>query len=260
MGPRPRAKAAPPRAGRRRPLMPATASVGRPASCGLRGAGRAQGPSGAGWVGRRALRRGRLTPHESVGGVRRPRELVSGGEGGEKGLPPSGWASAGPFRRRPWPARAPSPLAPPASPSMPRGVGPPWSGVVSRVPPRRVGPPVPASAPARPRPVAPPPPDRPRCHAAPARLGPGSSPAFHRAAPACPFRRRPRVAPGPGLPSGGVAARGPRPGPAAGVRPGPQPPAPLPKEPARRGFVAASQLNLSCVHRAGNPLFYRVFR
>jgi hypothetical protein len=45
-------------------------------------------------------------------------------------------------------ARAPSPLAPPASASMPRGVGPPRSGVGSCVPPRRPGLPVPATPPA----------------------------------------------------------------------------------------------------------------
>ena len=75
-------------------------------------------------------------------------------------------------------------------------------GVVKGLPPSRpgVGPPVPASAPARPRSRAPAPPDRPRCHAASARPGPGPSPAFHRAALARPFRRRPRPARAPSPP------------------------------------------------------------
>ena len=279
--------------------MPSTSLIGRPVSCGLRGACSAQGPSRAGWVGRCALRAAASAP--MMRGARPPRKLPEGREGGEEGSPPPlrrwparpgvghgppafpGSPSAGisldATRRRPalvWgrlprstappgppvPASAPArprPVAPPppdrprchaasarpvpcplprsASPpwlarsgvgpgppaflgsrsagsaSMPRGVGPPWSGVVSRVPPRRAGPPVPASAAARPRPVAPPPPDRPRCHAASARPA-APPPAFGRGALACPFRagrrsaRRARPRPGrpPGLHAGRAAA------------------------------------------------------
>ena len=102
-----------------------------------------------------------------------------------------------------------------------------------------VGLPVPASALARPRSLAPPPPDRPRCHAASARPGPGSSPAFHRAAPARPFRRRPRPAraPSPPLRRIGLDATRPRPAPrhaSSRVRPrGPGSPVPGRPRPAR---------------------------
>ena len=206
-------------------LVPATSLIGRPASCGLRGACLGPPAIRAGWVGHPALPRP-PGPPESVGGARRPRAdlwpPLRGPRVGFAAPPPPppvpggvrGVAAGPPAHRRP-PVPASAPPPPSASASMPRGVGPPRSRVGSRVPPRRAGPPVPASAAARPRPVAPPPPDRPRCHAASARLGPGPSPAFHRAAPACPFRAGPppararaRRRPGrpPGLQAGRAAA------------------------------------------------------
>ena len=122
------------------------APIGRPASCGLRGAcaPRAHpGPNGSG-----ILPSARPPhPHETCGGVRRPRELVWRGEKGvKKGLPPPAPASARPFRRRPWPARGPSAPPPPDRPRCHAASARPGPGAVSRVPPRRVGPPVPPSA------------------------------------------------------------------------------------------------------------------
>jgi hypothetical protein len=101
-----------------------------------------------------------------------------------------------------------------------------------------VGPPVPASAPARPRSLAPAPPDRPRCHAASARPSPGLAPAFHRAAPPCPFRRRPWPArvPSPPLRRIGLDATRPRP---ASVR-GCFPRSTAPRQPARSAVGHAS--------------------
>ena len=132
--------------------MPATALIGRPASCGLRGAclrprairarmGRASCPP-----------RGRLTPHEHVGGVRRPR------------------ADRWPPLRGPrvWCRTPPRPPVPGGCGGWLRGRSP----VVARPFPRR---------PSRRQ-------RQPRSHAASARLAPGSSPASRRAAPARPFR------------------------------------------------------------------------
>ena len=234
MGHRPRAKAA--RHGpagdspwcRRRP------SIGRPASCGLRGACCAQGPSGAGWVGHPALRAAASPPMSQWGGFG-GREQIYGRRCAALVL-----VSQPPPRP---PARGRGVAAgPPASPSMPRGVGPPVPAC-PRVP-RAARPPVPASAPARPRPVAPPPPDRPRCHAASARPGPG------------PSRVPPRR---PGLPVPGRSAAGPRaaPAPGPGGRPASMPVGP---RPSAGRLHAARTFNHSYLHRAGNPLFYRVFR
>ena len=106
----------PPRAGRRRPLVPAIASVGRPASCGLRGACSRPRPI-PGRMGRASCPpRGGLRPHESVGGLGRRETLLEGREGGEKGLPLR--SAGGP----PVPASAsarPRPIAPPP-PDRPR--------------------------------------------------------------------------------------------------------------------------------------------
>ena len=120
-----------------------------------------------------------------------------------------------PFRRRPRPARVPSPplrrlrprchaaSARPAPRPLPRSAAPPW---LARSAVGRASPPAPASPPAE------------------LRLG-ARGPARPRARPA--RSAAPRAAS---------------------------------KGPARRGFVAVCQLNLSYLHRAGNPLFYRVFR
>jgi hypothetical protein len=157
------------------------------------------------------------------------------GEKGERRVSPSAPASARPSRRRPRPARAPSPPPPPASASMPRGPDPPWSGAVSRVPPRRAGPPVPASAAARPRPVAPP----------LRRIGLDATrrrPAPRRAS----TRVRPR-SPGPPVP--GRSAAGPRAAPAPG--PGGRPASlPVGPRPSAGRLHAARTFNNSYLHRA----------
>jgi hypothetical protein len=90
------------------PLPIAPPPPGRSASCGLRGTCSRPRASCPPWVG--------LRPHESCGGLSRPETLPRGSERGEKGLAPLGSASA-----RPRPIAPP----PPASASMPRGVGPP---------------------------------------------------------------------------------------------------------------------------------------
>ena len=100
--------------------MPSTSPIGRPASCGLRGACLRPGPI-RGRMGRASCPpRGRLTPHKSMGGVRRPRaDLWSPLRGPRVGFAP--------------PPRPPGPRggagggcgATRASPSMPRGIGPP---------------------------------------------------------------------------------------------------------------------------------------
>ena len=97
-------------------VRPATVSragggrtVGRPASCGLRGACSRPGPS---WPNRSAScpPRGGLRPQTVTGGLGRREKLVSGELKGERRVSPSVAGSCGP-----------------------RGISPPRSGVVSRV-------------------------------------------------------------------------------------------------------------------------------
>jgi hypothetical protein len=182
-----------------------------------------------------------------MGGVRRPRaDLWSPLRGPRVGFappprPPGPRGGAGGgcgATRASSPAHSGVGPGPPAflgsrsagSASMPRGVGPPWSGAVSRVPPRRPALSIPASAPARPRPIAPPPPDRPRCHAAPARPAPRPLP--RSAAP--PWLARSAVGraspPAPASPPAGLRLGRGR------VRPGPRPPAPLRRGPPAAGL------------------------
>ena len=236
------------------------------------------GPDGSGIL----PSRGRLTPHESVGGVRRPRaDLWSPLRGPRVGFAPPPappvpggvrGVAAGPPAPRPRCHAAP---ARPAPRLLPRSAAPPWlarSGV-GPGPPAFLGSRSAGSA-SMPRGPGPP-------RAAP-------PPAFGRAALARPFRRRPRPARVPGLPLRriGLDATRPRPAPrrassrvrprrpgspvpgrsTAGPRPAPAPgpggrPASMPvgPRPSAGRLHAARTFNHSYLHRAGNPLFYRVF-
>ena len=237
MGHRPRAKAARHGPAGDGPSRRQEPPIGRPASCGLRGAclhpdaGAARAwtprplPKWATGPGLRppATVRPAMAPGDPPVGIGRPASC------GLRGACPRPPASCRDCRASCPPAAAGPPIVqwggpgrreqiygrrcaalvlvsqpPPPAPPVPGGV----RGVAAGPPAHRRLP-VPASAAARPHPVAPPPPDRPRCHAAAARLGPGLAPAFGRGALARPFRAGPRPARAPRPPPARAAARPP---------------------------------------------------
>jgi len=197
MGHQPRAR--PPATARPAKVPRAGGGLNRPVRvmrhCGV--LVRAQGPSRAGWVGHPALRAAASAPMNLWGGSAAAKRYLRG-EKGERRAFPSALPAAGPFRRRPRPARTPSPSL------------------------RRIG----LDATRR----------RPAPRHAPSRV-------------------RPR---GPGSPVPGRSAAGPRaaPAPGPGSRPASMPVGP---RPSSGRLHAARTFNHSYLHRAGNPLYYRVF-
>ena len=205
--------------------------------------------------------RGRLTPHESVGGVRRPRAdlwsplrgprvgfaapprppgpraqregfcvehaKIPVGRGSPDPAPPSKKDCRSEPKKRLFCMCRENPSLKPLPVSGPRGGAGGGCGATraaARPFRRRLRPARAPSPPLRRHP--------PRCHAASARPGPGLFPAFHRAAPARPFRRRPRPArvPRPPLRRIGLDRH------AASARPAPRP---LPRSAARPWRVRA---------------------